>query len=332
MTHHLMKHISLTLTLLTIVILSLIVLFIGHHIREREPILLQGIADCRTFKAASKIPGRIERIYVNEGDTVTMGELLYLLSTPELSAKLTQAQALRSAAVALDQQVLRGARSQQIEAALNLWQEAQAGRELATKSYERAQNLYREGVITAQKFDEAKASYNSMRAVESAAKAQYSLVLAGADRQEREAAAAQVRGADGGVAEVEAYLHDALVYAPYSGIISTIAYEAGEVVGSGYPVITILDVSDMWILFNIRENLLPQFQLGDTLSAWIPALERHLPLRIGNIDVEADFATWSATRTRGDFDLRTFGVKMYPTEHNTGLRPGMSAIIKELKQ
>ena len=334
-----MKHINLTATLIVTLLLCLLLLFIGERMRQREPLLLQGIAECRTFKAASKIPGRIERLYVSEGDRVEAGELLYLLSTPELSAKLSQAQALQSIAKALDAKVMQGARAEQIEATLNLWQEAQAGKELATKSYERAQNLYREGVITAQKLDEAQASYNAMRAAESAARAQYNLVLEGAEQQDKEAAAAQVREAEGGVAEVEAYLHDALISTPTSGEVSTIAYEEGEVVGSGYPVVTILDLSKVWVLFNIREELLPRFRLGDTLTAWVPALGRHLALTIGEISPEAQFATWSATSTRGEFDLRTFAVKMYPTEaesadtgtNSAGLRPGMSAIIKEPK-
>ena len=322
-----MRKIKFIFTLFAVVVLVAVVALVGEYLRRREPLLLQGITECRTLKAASKIPGRIEQVCVQEGEQVRQGELLYILSTPELSAKLEQVTALRSAAEALDARVEQGARAPQIEAALNLWQQAQAGAVLASKSYERAQNLYREGVIPAQKLDEARASYESMRALESAARAQYDLVLEGADKYDVEAAAAQVKEAEGGVAEVEAYLKDAMVYAPISGEVSTIGYHAGEVVGSGYPVVTILDLEDVWITFNIKESLLPRIRLGESVQAWVPALGEKITLQVRHIAAQADFATWDATRTRGGFDVRTFAVKMYPEDKGVGLRPGMSAVI-----
>ena len=199
---------------------------------------------------------------VEEGQHVTKGELLYTLSTPELNAKLQQAEAVKSAASAMDQKALTGARIQQKEAALNLWEKAQAGLLLAQKTFDRVNNLYEQGVVPAQKLDEARANLQAMQATERAAKAQCELVFDGASKEEKEAAAAQVRQAEGAVSEVESYLSDALVYSPVTGEVSTIIAEAGELVGTGYPVVAILDMSDVWVTFNIKEDLMPDIHIG----------------------------------------------------------------------
>lgn len=246
-------------TIVTIILIAaavvLGVIFISWYLRKATPLYIQGTVECTTYKASSKVPGRIEEMKVEEGQHVTKGELLYTLSTPELNAKLQQAEAVKSAASAMDQKALTGARIQQKEAALNLWEKAQAGLLLAQKTFDRVNNLYEQGVVPAQKLDEARANLQAMQATERAAKAQCELVFDGASKEEKEAAAAQVRQAEGAVSEVESYLSDALVYAPVTGEVSTIIAEAGELVGTGYPVVAILDMSDVWVTFNIKEDL-----------------------------------------------------------------------------
>ena len=247
-------------TIVTIILIAaavvLGVIFISWYLRKATPLYIQGTVECTTYKASSKVPGRIEEMKVEEGQHVTKGELLYTLSTPELNAKLQQAEAVKSAASAMDQKALTGARIQQKEAALNLWEKAQAGLLLAQKTFDRVNNLYEQGVVPAQKLDEARANLQAMQATERAAKAQCELVFDGASKEEKEAAAAQVRQAEGAVSEVESYLSDALVYAPVTGEVSTIIAEAGELVGTGYPVVAILDMSDVWVTFNIKEDLI----------------------------------------------------------------------------
>ncbi len=300
-----------------------ILYYLGRH----EPVIIQGTVECTTYKASSKIAGRIDEMKVEEGQRVEKGELLYTLSTPELDAKLRQAEAVESAASAMDAAALAGARRQQIEAAQSMWQKAQAGLELARKTYERVEKLYKEGVVPAQKLDEAEANYNAMKATADAAKAQYDLAVAGARKEEKAAAAARVEQAAGAVSEVESYLSDASVYAPVSGEVSTVIAEPGELVGSGYPVVAILDRSDEWVVFNIREDMLPRIKVGTRMESYVPALDMNMPLEVYYIAVEADFATWSATRTQGGFDVRTFAVKARPVEHCADLRPGMSVLV-----
>lgn len=271
-------------TIVTIILIAaavvLGVIFISWYLRKATPLYIQGTVECTTYKASSKVPGRIEEMKVEEGQHVTKGELLYTLSTPELNAKLQQAEAVKSAASAMDQKALTGARIQQKEAALNLWEKAQAGLLLAQKTFDRVNNLYEQGVVPAQKLDEARANLQAMQATERAAKAQCELVFDGASKEEKEAAAAQVRQAEGAVSEVESYLSDALVYSPVTGEVSTIIAEAGELVGTGYPVVAILDMSDVWVTFNIKEDLMPDIHIGTRMTGYIPALDRSVEFEV----------------------------------------------------
>lgn len=308
-------------------VILLSVALISWYLTKRSPMLIQGTVECTTYKASSKVPGRIDAMKVAEGDRVEKGQLLYVLSTPELDAKLAQAEAVKSAAAALDAAAVAGARIQQIEAALNMWEKAQAGLELARKTYERVKNLYDQGVVPTQKLDEATANYEAMKATAQAAKAQYDLAVDGARKEDKAAAAARVRQAEGAVSEVESYIGDAMVYSPVAGEVSTIVAQQGELVGSGYPVVAILDMSDLWVTFNVKETLLPKIKVGTRMMAYVPALDRDVELEVSYIAVQADFATWAATRTQGGFDIRTFAVKARPTGDAGQLRPGMSVLV-----
>ena len=270
------------------VVIIVSVVLISWYLRRSTPTLIQGTVECTTYKASSKVPGRIDDMKVEQGDRVEKGQLLYTLSTPELEAKLQQAEAVKSAAAALDQAAIAGARIQQIEAAMNMWEKAQAGLELARKTYERVKNLYEQGVVPEQKMDEASANYKAMEATALAAKAQYNLAMDGARKEDKEAAAARVRQAEGAVSEVESYISDAMVYSPVTGEVSTIIAEQGELVGSGYPVVAILDMSDMWVTFNIKETLLPAIRVGTRMSGYVPALGYDVEFEVTYIAVVGD--------------------------------------------
>lgn len=323
-----MKKSTIIVLVLTAAVVLAGIIFVSWYLRRSEPAYLQGTVACTTYKASSKVAGRIARMLAEEGQPVRKGDLLYTIATPELDAKLQQAEAVRSAAEALDQQAVAGAREQQKQAAHGLWQQAQAGLTLAQKTHERVQNLYDKGVVPAQKLDEASAQLSAMQASERAARAQYDLAMEGARNEEKKAAAAKVQQAEGAVSEVEAYRSDAAIHSPVDGEVSTIIAEPGELIGSGYPVVTLLDLSDVWVTLNIREDLMPGIAMGSRLRGYVPALDREIDLRITYIAPQADFATWSATRTQGGFDVRTFVVRAKPDGAVEHLRPGMSVLIK----
>ena len=319
-----MKRTICIVVMLTLLLVGIIAL-IRYFSRANRPVI-QGVVECRSYRASSKLAGRIDSMYVAEGDMVVEGELLYTISTPELDAKLKQVAALKAEAEALNSEVDMGARKEQIVAVRSLWQKALAGLTLAESSYNRVKSLYNKGVVPRQQYDEALANYEAMLATADAARAEYDLVVEGATRQQREAVEAKVREAQGGVDEVRSYLKDAAVYAPISGRVSSVMAESGELVGSGMPVVTILDISKCWAVFNVKEDKLSDVRLGYRFNGYVPALDKTVEFEVYYISSEADFATWSATRAKGGFDIRTFEVRARSVEH-IDILPGMSVVV-----
>ena len=321
-----MRKINISLIVVLVLLISIII-FLGYHFGRSRRVAVQGYIECTSLRMASKIAGRIDKVFVEEGDSVSKGDTLYIISTPELDAKLQQVEAMLSGAKAMDAKAKAGTRKPIIHSAHDMWQKAKVAVTLAQKSYARVQRLYEEGVVSAQKRDEAYASLEAARATERAAKSQYLLAVEGASREDKAAAAAQVKQAKSVVEEVERYLADRVVYAPTDGIVETIVANAGEIVGSGYPVVTITENQTAKAVFNIPENLLPQIVCGKHFNAEVPALGKRVEFEVSYISVEANYATQSATSARGDFDIRTFEVKMNPLDTEP-LRAGMSVIIE----
>ena len=321
-----MRKINISLIVVLLLLISIIV-FIGYRWGREHRVPVQGFVESTTLRLASKIAGRVDKVFVEEGDSVSKGDTLYVISTPELDAKLSQVEAMLSGAKAIDEKAKAGTRKPIIRSAHDMWQKAKAGVTLARQTYSRVQRLYSEGVVSAQKRDEAYASLEAARATARAAKSQYLLAVEGASREDKEAAAAQVRQAQSVVEEVERYLADRVVCAPTDGVVATVVANEGEIVGSGYPVVTITENDTAKALFNIPETLLPQIECGGCFAAKVPALGRKVDFEVVYISVEAYFATQSATSARGDFDIRTFEVKMKPLD-SAPLRAGMSVIIE----
>lgn len=321
-----MKKSNISLIVVLVLLISIII-FLGYRFGRSRHEVVQGYVECTNMRLASKIAGRIDKIFVEEGDSVSRGDTLYVISTPELDAKLGQVEAILSAAKAVEERAKAGTRKPIIRSARDMWQKAKAGVRLARQSYDRVQRLYEEGVATAQKRDEAYAALAAARATERAAKSQYLLAVEGASREDKEAAAAQVRQAQSVVEEVERYLADRVVCSPVDGVVATVVSNEGEIVGSGYPVVTVAECNTAKAIFNIPETLLPLIVQGRHFEAEVPALGKRVGFEVSSISVEANFATQSATSARGDFDIRTFEVKMRPLG-SVALRAGMSVIIE----
>jgi HlyD family secretion protein len=281
------------------------------------------------YRVSSKVPGRILELRVKEGDYVKVGDTLAILDAPEVEAKMTQAQSVQNAAAAMSEMAQNGARHQQIQGAYELWQQATAGLEIAKKSYERVQRLYDEGVMSAQKRDEALAQYKALEAQAKAAKSQYDMAVEGARKEEKKAAAAQVNQAQGAVQEVRSYKRELVQTAQMEGEVSTVFPKVGELVGTGSPIMSISVINDMWGTFNVREDLLKGMKVGSEITAYSPAFDKDIKLKVFYIKDQGSYAVWKATKSNGQYDLKTFEVKARPVEKVDGLRPGMSLIVKK---
>ncbi|WP_314312932.1 efflux RND transporter periplasmic adaptor subunit, partial [Hoylesella marshii] len=242
---------------------------------------------------------------------------------------MTQAQSAENAAAAMSEMADAGARQEQIRGAYQVWQQTIAGLEIAKKSYERVQRLFDEGVMSAQKRDEAFANYKAMEAQQKAAKSQYDMATNGARKEERRAAAAQVGRAQGAVEEVRSYIHETVQLAQMEGEVSEVYPKVGELVGTGSPIMSISVMKDIWGTFNVREDQLKGLKVGDTFTAFTPAFNKNITMKVFYIKDQGSYAVWKATKSNGQYDLKTFEVKARPVQKFDGLRPGMSLIVKE---
>ena len=301
---------------------------IGTLAFKSEPEVIQGYVEVSEYRVSSKVPGRVLELRVKEGDYVKVGDTLAILDAPDVKAKLAQAQSAESAATAMDQMANNGARREQINGAFALLQQAKAGLEIAQKSYNRVQRLYDEGVMSAQKRDEAFANYKALEAQVKAAKSQYDMAVNGARREEKLAAAAQVNRAKGAVQEVNSYINETMQIAQKEGEVSDVFPKVGELIGTGSPIMNISILDDMWGTFNVREDQLNGMQVGSTITAFVPAFNKEIKMKVYYIKDQGSYATWKATKANGQYDLKTFEVKARPETKIDGLRPGMSIILK----
>lgn len=321
------KNILLTVAAFTVVVV--IIAVIGTLVFKSEPEIIQGYVEVSEYRVSSKVPGRVLELRVKEGDYVNVGDTLAIIDAPDVKAKLTQAESAESAASAMDQMANNGARREQINGAYALLQQAKAGLEIAQKSYNRVQRLYDEGVMSAQKRDEAFANYKAIEAQVKAAQSQYDMAVNGARREEKMAAAAQVNRAKGAVQEVNSYISETMQIAQKAGEVSDVYPKEGELIGTGSPIMSVSLLDDMWGTFNVREDQLDGMRIGSVITAYAPAFKKDIKMKVYYIKDQGSYATWKATKANGQYDLKTFEVKARPVTKVDGLRPGMSLVLKK---
>ncbi|WDP87988.1 MAG: HlyD family secretion protein [Desulfobacter sp.] len=322
-----MKHLS---TLFTTAVLIGGAVWIGisfYHAYQPQPVKLQGQIEAEQYFISSKVPGRIHEVFVKKGDMITQGQLIFTLDSPEIQARLKQAKAGEMAAGALAQKAEKGTRDQRISAARDQWKKAQAESRLMEKTYGRVNNLFKDGVVSEQKKDEAFTQWQAAKYTDQAAFQMYKMAKEGAREETKQAAAQKVNMAAGAVAEVQAYMADTKIKSWFKGEVSQVMLKKGELAPQGFPVVTVVDMEDAWAVFNVREDLLSQFQKGKKFTARIPALDREITFKVTHVSVMGDFATWRTTDPNKGFDMKTFEVEARPVDRVNNLRVGMSVLV-----
>lgn len=321
------------IVLKVLLILTLIFLIIAgittlqKFATEPREEFLQGQMEARRVLVAGKIPGRLERLFVHEGDMVVKDSLVAIISSRELEAKKLQAEGALGAAKAQSNKANTGARAEEITALKAMKERAQDAADLAKTTFDRVQKLYNDGVIPLQKRDEAETQMKTAVAAATAAKAQYEQAVAGARVEDKAAANALVIQARGANAEVDAYLDETKIRAPISGEVSLKLAEEGEIIGAGMPVIAITDLNDSWAVFHIREDFLKHISKGKTFTVQIPALDKTIEMVVTYIASVGDYATWRSSKESGGYDLKSFEIRMRPKTTVENLRPGMSVLF-----
>ncbi len=288
---------------------------------------LQGEVDADTVNVATKALARIETIGVQEGDRVRAGAVLATLSSPEISNGQEQAQAALDGARAAQALAEEGARAEDIASLKATWLAAQASADLARVSSARADRLYAQGVIAAQRRDEANAARDSTARVAQAAKAQYLKARAGPRPAAKAVAAAQVRAAAAGAATAEALQRETRLVSPIAGEVSRRLVEPGELVSPVLPAIQVTDIDHPYVVVTVPESQFQGMKKGRVLDGRVPALGRVVRFRVGHIAAQGEFATFRADRQSRGYDVRAFEVKLRPEKRTADLRPGMSVLF-----
>ena len=310
--------------LVAIVIISLI----GILTMSRSRVVLQGQIEATEIRISGKLPGRVDTFLVAEGQSVKRGDTLVGISSPEAYAKLQQANAMENVAKYQNEKIDEGTRYQIIRTAEEIWNKSKTDLQLATTTYQRIQALYKDSVVSAQRYDEAEALYKVALAAERAAQQQYLLAKAGAQKQDKESARSLVDAAQGTVNEVQSVLQDAWLTAPTSGEIATIYVQCGELVGTGTPIMNLVVLEDCHVVLNVREDYLSNFQMNGTFTGKVPALgHQEIVFQVNYISPLGSFATWKST-DNSSYDMRTFEIHALPMESVDGLRPGMSVLVE----
>ena len=321
---------SLLLGVIALLAVVIIVALVGVLALRPEKVLIQGEAEAAEYRVSGKVPGRVEMYLYEEGERVRKGDTLVIIYSPEVEAKKAQALAARDMAEAVNQKAKNGAQREQITGAYELYQKAKAGEEIYRKSYERVQRLYDKGVVSEQKRDETEAQYKAAVATVNAAKSQYDMALAGARDEDKAAAEAQVARVDGILKEISAAEAERYLLSPCDGEVSERFPKVGELVGQGSPVMSIVDMDDVWFTFAVREDMLQHFAVGSIIEVRVPALgEMTYPVTVTHIKAMGTYATWRSTKQNGGYDVRTFDVKCRPMMTIPNLRPGMTALVIE---
>lgn len=326
------QHNNILLAVLGFAAAVAIVGVIGFFAFGKTDEIIQGEVEVGEYRISCKLPARIEELRVKEGDYVHVGDTLAILQIPEANAQQRVAEATEGATQAIRDLTDEGARKEQIQSAYDLMQQAMAAEDIARKTYTRMQNLYNEGVMSAQKRDEALAAFKAAEAQVKVTQSQYELAKSGARKQEKIAAAKNTQAAKSAVDVVKSILRETVQISPVEGEVSDVYPKVGELVGMGSPIMNINIMSDMWGTFNVREDQLKGLKAGDEFTAFSPAFNKNVKMKVYNIKDEGSYAVWKATKSNGQYDLKTFEVKAHFVNKFDGLRPGMSLIIKNTKK
>lgn len=318
---------------LPVLILIIALSFLVFSKANDEYIEMNGIIETTEVDVASKIPGRIDSIFVDKGDFVKKGDIIAKLESKEMVAKVEQTKGMMEAAKSKLEMVRNGARIEEKTQVEKLYNQAKEQFAYAEKTYKRFKQLYDDGVISAQEYDGMLFKYNSAKEQMDAAKAKYDMVMKGARYEELEAVEALYHQAENGYNEAMAYFKELEIKAPVDGEISNRISDPGEVIASGYPLFTIIRPEESYVLLQVREDMLDVFKKGETFVGKIPALNNlETKFKVTYIASMADFATWRPTNQKGDFDLKTFEIHLKSDKPIKDLRPGMTVKLNVPKK
>lgn len=307
-----------------VVIAVIAIIFLFKHSQEQVVLSYLGIAETKVIHVASEIPGRIDSVLVEKGEKVKKGQVLAIYEANVLDAKVGQAQGVLNSASGLVDKAKHGARVQEKEAAKSQYDMAKSQFEFAEKTYKRFQLLYADSIISTQEMDEMKFKFQAAQEQMKMAKSVFDMAEEGARQEDVAMAMGKYEQAHAVYREAMAFYDELEIIAPVDGEISNQIAEEGEVVAAGYPVFTIQIPEKIYVILQIREDLMPEFVMGKIMKGYIAGINESHDFKISYIAPMAEFANWVPTNERGGFDLKTFEIHLHPVQQIENFRPGMS--------
>jgi HlyD family secretion protein len=309
-----------------IAFIAIIVLLVKAIFPDRP--VITGIVETTQIDVASKIPGRVDSIFVHEGDNVIRGQVLATLESKEMDAKVGQAYSALEGARQKMEMALHGARIEEKEAVQNQYQQAKAQYELASKTWARVERVYHDSLVSTQERDQVEFQYQAAKEQMDAARAKYDMVMKGARSEEIAGAIALFHQAENAYKEALAYQKELRLVSPIDGEVSKKIIDEGEIVAGGYPVFTITKPGDVWVILQIKEDQMKSITMGAKFKGQVRAIEQtEHEFVVSYIAPMADFATWKPTNQKGDFDVKTFEIHLRSTIPIPNLRAGMTVNI-----
>ena len=310
------------------IVAAIVVALSVFYLLRPEPLLVQGEADATRLDIAARVDGRVKEIPVERGQSVPAGAVLVRIDNPETLAKHGQMKAAMAVAEAQRANVLAGTRAETIAARKAELERAQAALVLAQKTFDRTNTLTEQGNAPQARLDQVTDMLHESERVVDQAKSAYEQAVNGYTKEERDIARTNVEKANADIQSVQSIIDQLVVYAPVASQVYQRNAEPGEYVAPGVPLVTLIDLADVWIHFDLREDLVKSLKVGDRFDVRIPALDdRLVAVEVKLIATKGEYASWRATRASGDFDLRTFSIRAYPVQPVPELRPGMSAYL-----
>ncbi|SDH30652.1 HlyD family secretion protein [Winogradskyella thalassocola] len=319
------SHIILSIPIL-IIVFSIVYFIVRSNSTEED--LYVGMLETTEVNVSSEIPGRVMSILIEKGNTVEKGQVLATLEPDILEARKGQAEGMVKAARSLIEKAETGARKEEINALQNQYLMAKSQFDFAEKTYKRYQALYADSIISKQEMDEIQFKFDAAKEQMNAAKSMWEMGKKGTRKEDIKAAQGSFESAQGAYNEVEAFYDELNIVAPTSGIISNQIAEEGEVMASGYPILTIQIPEKIYAILNIREDNLSEFKIGTLHKAKVPGLDYEtVDFKVTYIAPMANFATWVPIKAKGEYELKSFEIHLKPQDRIVDLRPGMSIQI-----
>ncbi|OAT49414.1 membrane fusion component of a tripartite multidrug resistance system [Proteus hauseri ATCC 700826] len=318
-----MKKSAIYLILLMLILIALAILFRAHN----QYLLLQGEVDAPEVIVASKAKGRVIERHIERGDDVKAGQLMITLESPELNAQVAALEAAKAQAQAQLDLSLHGTREESIRNLTAVLSQASVEAANAARDFQRISAVANKGYVSATELDNARRSRDVANQRVRAAQADLDEAKNGDRIELRNKYTAALDQAEQQLIELKIQQEDLQVKAPVDGEVGPIPAEIGELFNANSPLATLIRIPEAYFVYNLREDILADIRKGDRITVVVPALgNKEIEAQVRYIAPMGDYATKRATRATGDFDLKTFEVRLYPTTQIEGLRPGMSAL------